>query len=391
MKKEKTVRTYQRRTKSGKMITVREHKASYDAAEEARKAAAKKTGAGEELSKKKAVKEESPLGFSSDDYKEWYHWDMDSDPKNEAALRVEKALTKKMGKRAYNKYLEDMTNSYTARGHKKAHQALLDEHTASQKKQDAESVKAAKDIARGAKEKSPTSSNDKENRIRKYSDHVKHLLQLNKMGEKDPMMGSYIAEQKKILQDLKKHKGELMSPSEIGVATDSFAKKHKLSYEEDGIYSDKSGKTYRISTNPITGKSTLHHMVGSTIGDKNGEFVKSSSTKTSKSKSEKRSTKPTEKTASKTNGNSFGEKEYKGGGKAGQAALDKFLGTMKPNDKGQYYVSFGIKNVKSRGTKWMSRSDIEKYIRQFGGASFGSARITAAEPKKRSLSKEDSR
>lgn len=153
MKKEKTVRTYQRRTKSGKMVTVREHKASYDAAEEARKAAAKKAGAGSELSKKKAAVDENPLGFSADDYKEWYHWDMEDDPKNEAALRVEKALTKKMGKKAYNKYLEDMSNSYSARGHKKAHQALLDEHTAQQKKQDAESSKAAKDIARGAKEK----------------------------------------------------------------------------------------------------------------------------------------------------------------------------------------------------------------------------------------------
>lgn len=153
MKKEKTVRTYQRRTKSGKMVTVREHKASYDAAEEARKAAAKKAGAGSELSKKKAAVEENPLGFSADDYKEWYHWDMEDDPKNEAALRVEKALTKKMGKKAYNKYLEDMSNSYSARGHKKAHQALLDEYTAQQKKQDAESSKAAKDIARSAKEK----------------------------------------------------------------------------------------------------------------------------------------------------------------------------------------------------------------------------------------------
>lgn len=153
MKKEKTVRTYQRRTKSGKMVTVREHKASYDAAEEARKAAAKKAGAGSELSKRKAAVAESPLGFSEADYKEWYHWDMEDDPKNEAALRVEKALTKKMGKKAYNKYLEDMSNSYSARGHKKAHQALLDEHTAQQKKQDAESSKAAKDIARGSKEK----------------------------------------------------------------------------------------------------------------------------------------------------------------------------------------------------------------------------------------------
>lgn len=153
MKKEKTVRTYQRRTKSGKMVTVREHKASYDAAEEARKAAAKKAGAGSELSKKKAAVEENPLGFSADDYKEWYHWDMENDPKNEAALRVEKALTKKMGKKAYNKYLEDMSNSYSARGHKKAHQALLDEYTAQQKKQDVESSKTAKDIARSAKEK----------------------------------------------------------------------------------------------------------------------------------------------------------------------------------------------------------------------------------------------
>lgn len=153
MKKEKTVRTYQRRTKSGKMVTVHEHKASYDAAEEARKAAAKKAGAGSELSKKKAAVEENPLGFSADDYKEWYHWDMENDANNEAALRVEKALTKSMGKKAYNKYLEDMSNSYSARGHKKAHQALLDEYTAQQKKQDVESAKTAKDIARSAKEK----------------------------------------------------------------------------------------------------------------------------------------------------------------------------------------------------------------------------------------------
>lgn len=178
MKKEKTVRTYQRRTKSGKMVTVHEHKASYDAAEEARKAAAKKAGAGSELSKKKAEVEESPLGFSADDYKEWYHWDMENDANNEAALRVEKALTKKMGKKAYNKYLEDMTNSYSARGHKKAHQALLDEHTAQQKKQDVESAKTAKDIARGAKDSSKSSTTPK--RKAKDSDLVEHYDQFNK-------------------------------------------------------------------------------------------------------------------------------------------------------------------------------------------------------------------
>lgn len=48
MKKEKKVRAYQRRTKSGKTVTVRAHTASYEAAEKA-KEAAKKKGAGEEL------------------------------------------------------------------------------------------------------------------------------------------------------------------------------------------------------------------------------------------------------------------------------------------------------------------------------------------------------
>lgn len=178
MKKEKTVRTYQRRTKSGKMVTVHEHKASYDAAEEARKAAAKKAGAGSELSKKKAAVEENPLGFSADDYKEWYHWDMENDANNEAALRVEKALTKSMGKKAYNKYLEDMSNSYSARGHKKAHQALLDEHTASQKKQDAKSKVSAKDIVRDAKDSSKSSTTPKKKV--KDSDLVEHYDQFNK-------------------------------------------------------------------------------------------------------------------------------------------------------------------------------------------------------------------
>lgn len=178
MKKEKTVRTYQRRTKSGKMVTVREHKASYDAAEEARKAATKKAGAGSELSKKKAIKEENPLGFSEADYKEWYHWDMENDANNEAALRVEKALTKSMGKKAYNKYLEDMSNSYTARGHKKAHQSLLDEYTSSQKKQDAKSKVSAKDIVRDTKDSSKSSTTPKKKV--KDSDLVEHYDQFNK-------------------------------------------------------------------------------------------------------------------------------------------------------------------------------------------------------------------
>lgn len=63
MKKEKQVKSYQRRTKSGKMVTVRAHTATYDAAEKA-KEAAKKKGAGKELEerKKKPVQLEIPFG-----------------------------------------------------------------------------------------------------------------------------------------------------------------------------------------------------------------------------------------------------------------------------------------------------------------------------------------
>lgn len=53
MKKEKTIRTYQRRTKSGKVVTVRQHTASYDAAEKLREMA-KKKGAGKELEDRKS-------------------------------------------------------------------------------------------------------------------------------------------------------------------------------------------------------------------------------------------------------------------------------------------------------------------------------------------------
>ena len=129
MKKEKTVRTYQRKTKSGKIVTVRSHKASYDAAEEVRKNAKKKVGAGSEFEKKKQAIEENPLGFTDKEYKEWYHWDQIDDPDNEAALKVEKVLKKKLGKKAYDKYFNHVTDTYTKNGHKKEHKLLSEEHS----------------------------------------------------------------------------------------------------------------------------------------------------------------------------------------------------------------------------------------------------------------------
>lgn len=49
MEKEKIVRAHQRRTKSGRVITVRQHTAKYDAAEDLKKSLAKKEGAGSEI------------------------------------------------------------------------------------------------------------------------------------------------------------------------------------------------------------------------------------------------------------------------------------------------------------------------------------------------------
>lgn len=63
MKKEKQVRSYKRRTKSGKIITVKAHTAKYEAADEKAKEVSKKPGAGKELEerRKKPVQLEIPF------------------------------------------------------------------------------------------------------------------------------------------------------------------------------------------------------------------------------------------------------------------------------------------------------------------------------------------
>ena len=64
MKKEKQVKSYKRRTKSGKTVTVKAHTAKYEAADEKAKEVSKKPGAGKELEerKKKPVQLETPFG-----------------------------------------------------------------------------------------------------------------------------------------------------------------------------------------------------------------------------------------------------------------------------------------------------------------------------------------
>ena len=116
MKKEKTVRTYQRRTKSGKIVTVRQHTAKYDAAERA-KDSSKRKGAGEELEKvktKKALQKADLFDgydFSEEDFNEWYEGTGSANDK-----KVAKALRKTLGRKAYNELSDLAADNYKKGG-----------------------------------------------------------------------------------------------------------------------------------------------------------------------------------------------------------------------------------------------------------------------------------
>ena len=116
MKKEKTVRTYQRRTKSGKIVTVRQHTSKYDAAERA-KDSSKRKGAGEELEKvktKKALQKADLFDgydFSEEDFNEWYEGTGSASDK-----KVAKALRKTLGRKAYDELNDAAADSYKKGG-----------------------------------------------------------------------------------------------------------------------------------------------------------------------------------------------------------------------------------------------------------------------------------
>lgn len=109
MKKEKKVRTYQRRTKSGKTVTVRAHTASYEAAEKA-KEAAKKKGAGEELASK--VKKGEEWKLPMDEFLKKLKDDRDEKKWNDEVLKSWKSddeKSKKKSKKKTEKTLSENT------------------------------------------------------------------------------------------------------------------------------------------------------------------------------------------------------------------------------------------------------------------------------------------
>lgn len=165
MKKEKKIKTYQRKTKSGKMVTVKAHTAKYDAAEK-QKETAKKKGAGTELEEKKksfkqleipfdfgdekkvleevkeqeepkkkvrtvgtgtngpkpkkkettkketSAKESSEPAFTAAEFKEWYRGTGSA-----ADKKVAKALRAQLGRAGYRKLEDEAIDSYSSRGH----------------------------------------------------------------------------------------------------------------------------------------------------------------------------------------------------------------------------------------------------------------------------------
>lgn len=125
MKKEKVIKAHTRRLKSGKVITVKTHKAKYDAAD----LAAQKDGAGKELLEKKeknsAVLNEE---FSDKDFKEWYKfndWDLPRKEWPEVVRKVDDSIKASMSKSQYNKFCAKIDESWSPRGHSNAFIAYL--------------------------------------------------------------------------------------------------------------------------------------------------------------------------------------------------------------------------------------------------------------------------
>lgn len=119
MKQEKQVKSYTRRTKSGKTVTVKAHTAKYEAAD--KKDASKKKGAGKEIeeimNKKKTPIVEKPEAeaeapFTKEEFKEWYEGTGSA-----ADKKVAKALRKQLGRSGYRKFEDEAIDNYTSRGH----------------------------------------------------------------------------------------------------------------------------------------------------------------------------------------------------------------------------------------------------------------------------------
>lgn len=131
MKKEKQVKSYTRRTKSGKMVTVRAHSAKYDAADDLVKSLLKKKGSGKEFELAvntkgvdKLVNEMADSGrltvpVSKEEFRAWYH-----EPDSVAGKAAGKKLRSVLGSKEYKKLDEAASSGYSTKGHSKLYGTL---------------------------------------------------------------------------------------------------------------------------------------------------------------------------------------------------------------------------------------------------------------------------
>lgn len=131
MKKEKQIKSYTRRTKSGKTVTVRAHSAKYDAADDLVKSLLKKKGSGKEFELAvdtkgvdKLVNEMADSGrlivpVSKEEFRAWYH-----EPDSVAGKAAGKKLRSVLGSKEYKKLDETASSGYSTKGHSKLYGTL---------------------------------------------------------------------------------------------------------------------------------------------------------------------------------------------------------------------------------------------------------------------------
>lgn len=146
MKAEKKVRTYTRKSKTGKTVVVKAHTAKYEAAKEKTK-----KGAGKEFEdrKKNSIVEkpepEFEAPFTKEEFKEWYEGTGST-----ADKKVAKALRKQLGRSGYRKFEDEAIDNYTPRGHSKMFKRFSNELKGSSSK-DTKASSAPKEPAAVAK------------------------------------------------------------------------------------------------------------------------------------------------------------------------------------------------------------------------------------------------
>jgi hypothetical protein len=131
MKKEKQIKSYTRRTKSGKTVTVRAHSAKYDAADDLVKSLLKKKGSGKEFEHAvdtkgvdKLINEMADSGrltipVSKEEFRAWYH-----EPDSIAGKAAGKKLRSVLGSKEYKKLDETASSGYSTKGHSKLYGTL---------------------------------------------------------------------------------------------------------------------------------------------------------------------------------------------------------------------------------------------------------------------------